>query len=175
MRRVSAAVAPSPSITGGVLGAAYLLRMVADSGTDLRWALWASPLGWVEELHPLTGSRPVMLVPIVAFTGVLAALTVHLAGVRDLGASTLAAPDSAPARTRLLGDSTGLALRLERPVALAWLAALAVLGLVEGLVAQGAASTLSGAATSSGRSAASEGGMAGSMPISVLPSSSPPC
>ena len=44
-------------LSAGVLGA-FLLRMVADSGSGLAWLRWATPLGWVEELHPLTGSDP---------------------------------------------------------------------------------------------------------------------
>ena len=38
-----------------VLGAAYAVRLAADSGIGLTWLRWASPLGWVEELSP---SRP---------------------------------------------------------------------------------------------------------------------
>src|SRR5207302_858760 len=44
-------------IGGAVVGGSYLLRMVADSGSGLGWLRWATPLGWVEELRPLTGSR----------------------------------------------------------------------------------------------------------------------
>jgi ABC-2 type transport system permease protein len=47
------------ALAGGALGVAFVIRMVADSGSHLQWLLWASPLGWVEELRPLTGSRPV--------------------------------------------------------------------------------------------------------------------
>src|SRR2546430_30897 len=46
-------------IAAGVLGASFLLRMVADSGArglggvprhdSLAWLRWASPLGWAEE------------------------------------------------------------------------------------------------------------------------------
>ncbi|HXZ77157.1 MAG TPA: hypothetical protein VEH31_40690, partial [Streptosporangiaceae bacterium] len=49
---------------GAVLGICYALRMVADSGTGLEWLHWATPLGWVEELQPLTAPRPLALLPI---------------------------------------------------------------------------------------------------------------
>ena len=127
-----------------VLGVAYLLRMLADSTPSLSWLRWLSPIGWVEELRPLTGSRPTVLVPIALLVGVLAALTVHLAGVRDTGAGILPSRDTAPARTRLLDSPLGLAVRLTRPVTLGWAAAVGGLGLVIGLVANAAAQATSG-------------------------------
>ena len=36
------------------LGACYALRMVADSGIGLDGLRWATPLGWVELLQPLS-------------------------------------------------------------------------------------------------------------------------
>src|SRR5208283_4520161 len=77
-----------------VLGASYALRMVADSGTGLGWLRWASPLGWIEELQPLTAPHPLALLPIGGLSVALALFTVRLAGARDLGASTF------PDRTR---------------------------------------------------------------------------
>jgi ABC-2 type transport system permease protein len=47
----------------------------------------------------------------------------------------------------LLGSAAGLAVRLGRPVAIGWIAGLAALGLVLGLVAQTAASAISGSAS----------------------------
>ncbi|HSS09086.1 MAG TPA: hypothetical protein VLL25_04320 [Acidimicrobiales bacterium] len=135
------------TLAGGVLGASFVIRMVADSASGLRWALWASPLGWVEELRPLTGSRPVMLVPIGALVAVLSVVTVRLADERDVGASILPDRDTAPPRTRLLGSPTGLTIRLMRPVAIGWIAAIAACGLLFGLVAQSAANAASGSTT----------------------------
>jgi ABC-2 type transport system permease protein len=134
-------------LAGGVLGAAFVIRMVADSASGLRWALWASPLGWVEELRPLTGSRPVMLLPIGALVAVLSVVTVRLAHERDVGASILPDRDTAPPRTRLLGSPTALTVRLMRPVAVGWIAAIAACGLLFGLVAQSAANAASGSTT----------------------------
>ena len=72
------------------------------------WLRWAGPLGWAEELHPLTGSRPVALVPIALLVAVLAAVTVGLAAGRDLGASVIPSRESPPIRPALLGGTTGL-------------------------------------------------------------------
>ena len=118
------------------LGAAYALRMVADSGTELEWLRWATPLGWVEELRPLSDPRPLAFLPVVALLAVLTGLTVHLAGLRDLNAGILADHDTAAPRTGLLGGPTGLAVRLLRPVALGWGTAIAAAGFIMGFIAK---------------------------------------
>lgn len=135
------------SLAGGVLGLFYLMRMVADSGSTLRWLIWLTPLGWIEELRPLTGSRPIMLVPIVSLVVVVGALTLRLAGERDAGSSILPDRDSAPPRTALLDSPTGLTVRLVRPVGVAWTLAIGFMGLLFGLVAQSAANAASGSAS----------------------------
>ena len=127
----------------GVLGVSYALRMIADSGTGLDWLRWLSPLGWVEELRPLTSPQPLMLLPIAALIAVIAALAIHLAGARDLGASVIADRSSADAHTRLLSGPTGLALRLTRGVLIAWGLAIASLGLVTGMISKSVGSALS--------------------------------
>jgi ABC-2 type transport system permease protein len=128
----------------GLLGISFALRVVADSGGGLTWLRWLSPLGWVEELQPLTHPQPLALLPIVAFTALVTALAVRLAGARDLDASTI--PDRAHAtpRTRLLGGPTALTLRLTRGIVSAWAGAVAALSLILGLVAKSARADLSG-------------------------------
>lgn len=120
-------------LAAALFGLAYLLRAVAYSGTSLRWLHWVTPLGWVDELRPLTGSRPLLLVPIVATIAVLVTVTLVLAGRRDLGAGVLPANDTAAARTRLLNGPLGLAYRLDLRTALGWIAGVATGGLVLGL------------------------------------------
>ncbi len=128
---------------GGALGAAYGLRMVADSGAGLEWLRWTTPLGWVEELRPLSSPRPLVLLPLAGSVAALAAVTAHLAGTRDLGASTI--PDRPPsgARTRLLSRPAGLSLRLARPVLLGWMIAIALTGVMMGLISKSAGRALS--------------------------------
>lgn len=128
-----------------VLAAGLLIRMVADSGVGLGWLRWLSPFGWIQELHPLTGSRPIVLVPIACLIVACVAAAVRLAGARDLGSSALPSRDTSPARTRLLGGQAGLTVRLMRPAVATWVAGLAVCGLLFGLIAQGAATALRGA------------------------------
>ncbi len=127
-----------------VLGASYGLRLVADSGTGLHALIWASPLGWIEELQPLTSPRAFPFLPIVAFTIVAASVAVHLAGRRDVGSSVLPDRDHASPRLLFLRGQVGLTIRLVRPTIVAWWSALAVTGLLLGLVAKAAGATLSG-------------------------------
>ena len=131
-------------VGAGILAASYLVRMVADSDSALAWLRWASPLGWIEELRPLTGSRPFAFVPIVALVVVLVVVAVRMAKQRDLGASAFASRDTPKPRTFLLGGEAGLTVRLTRPAIVAWIGALAASGLVFGLVAQAAANALRG-------------------------------
>lgn len=133
-------------LAGVVFGVAFVLRMVAATSSGLHWLRWASPIGWIDALHALTGSAPLALVPLAATIVVVIALTLHLAGARDLGASTLDDPDTARARTALLNSPTELAVRLNRGIALGWLVGIGALALILGLVAKAAAKTLTGSA-----------------------------
>jgi ABC-2 type transport system permease protein len=118
------------------LGLAYALRMAADSGAGLSWLRWATPLGWAEQLQPLTGPRPWPLVPLAALVVGVAGLTVYLAGRRDLGASTIPDRPVARPRTALLSGPTGLTVRLVRAVVIGWWVGVALGGLLLGLIAK---------------------------------------
>ena len=127
---------------GAVLGVSYALRMVADSGTGLGWLRWTSPLGWVEELQPLTAPHPLALLPVVGLTAVLSFLTICLAGERDLGSSVIRDHTSSAPRTTLLFGPSGLDLRLPRATFAGWGVGIAAYGLVLGLVAKSAGSAI---------------------------------
>jgi ABC-2 type transport system permease protein len=126
------------------LGLGYAVRMIADAGVGLHALIWASPLGWVEELRPLAEPQPLALLPIAAFTAALAAVTVRLAGVRDAGAGILADRARSAPRLRLLSGPGGLAIRLIRPTVGGWWTAIALSALLFGLIARAAGSTISG-------------------------------
>lgn len=147
---VTAQLAPTrrraASLAAGAFGVAFVLRLVGTAVTGLHWLRWASPLGWIDELHPLTGSQPTALVPIVVFVAVLLSLAVLLAGGRDLGASVLPDRDRAIAHTALLHGHVGLATRLSRGVALGWLVGIGAMGLMLGLIAKTASKSIAGSA-----------------------------
>jgi ABC-2 type transport system permease protein len=129
---------------GGILTLAYVLRMAADSSSSLSWLRWLTPLGWIEELRPLTGSHPLAFAPAAGATLVLGAVSVALAGSLDLGGSVLRNRTTARARLRWLSGPTGLAARLGFPVAVAWTVAVASMALVLGLVAGTAGASITG-------------------------------
>jgi ABC-2 type transport system permease protein len=143
---VTSQLAPTRRLAAGwaaaALGLAYALRMIGDAGLGLHALTWLSPLGWAEMLSPLTATDPVPLLPIFGCTAALAALAVVLAGRRDVGGSLVPDRSQRAPRLRLLGGQLALSARLTAGTALAWVAALAVIGLLFGLVAQGAGSTL---------------------------------
>ena len=122
----------------------YALRMVADAGIGLHWLIWLSPLGWVEQLQPLISPDPLALLPVIGFTAVMSAAAIHLAGTRDLGTSLVPDRASASPRLGLLYGSTGLAMRTLRPVIVGWWTAIAITGVLTGLVAKAAGASISG-------------------------------
>jgi ABC-2 type transport system permease protein len=126
------------------LGVCYAVRMVADAGVGLHGLIWASPLGWVEQLQALTAPRPLALVPIALLTAVLVAAAVHLAGGRDVGASIF--PDRASGRPhlRLISNPIGLTVRLVRPTVVGWWVAIALSGMLYGLIAKSAGASITG-------------------------------
>jgi len=126
------------------LGVSYALRMIADAGVGLHALIWASPLGWVEELQPITAPQPLALLPIIALTAVLAAVAVHLAGIRDIGAGIVADRSHSHPHLALLSGPTGLAIRLLRATVIAWWVAIAAAALLYGLIAKSAGATISG-------------------------------
>ncbi len=156
-------------IAGGVLGICYLLRAIADVGSGLHWLLWVNPLGWVENLQPLVGSSPLWLLPGVALCAALCGLTVHFAGVRDLGASLLSAHEASRADDRLLGSPALLAGRLGRGTAAAWLASIALASLFWGYIARSAVSALNPTMVKAlDRIGATRGGVAGMLGLMFL-------
>jgi ABC-2 type transport system permease protein len=134
-------------IGGAVLAAAYLTRMAADSDPRIGWLRWASPIGWVEELRPLTGSHWAAFLPIGALPAGALTTALVLAARRDVGAGALGERPPRRPRLGLLGGSSGLTLRLAGPSLAAWSAALAATGLVLGLVTQSAGQSLQGSPT----------------------------
>jgi ABC-2 type transport system permease protein len=132
------------AIAAVFLGVGYAVRLLADAGVGAHWLVWLSPIGWVEELQPLTSPDPTPLIAVAAFAVALSLLAVGLAARRDCGASTF--PDRSTARPRLglLKGPTGLTVRLVRPVVVGWLVALVASGFVLGIVAKAAGTTIAG-------------------------------
>ena len=101
---------------GAIVGLSLLLRVVADTSSSAGWLRWATPLGWVEELRPFTGPRPLFLLLPVAASVLLLTIAAWIAERRDIGTGVLPARDSAAPQpaTALLADRAGAAQRARR-------------------------------------------------------------
>jgi len=122
-------------LSAAVFGAAFMLRALGDASASAHWLVYASPLGWVEQLRPLTGAQPLWLLPIFSLVAVCVAATVLLAD-RDLGDSLLADKDTARPRMALLGSPLPFALRMSWPSIAVWLTATVVAAVLYGSLAK---------------------------------------
>ncbi len=126
-------------IAMGALGAAFLVRAVADSSASAPgWLGWLSPVGWTTKADAFAADRWwVVFLGIGLLLGCVAAAFALLER-RDLGAGLMPArrgPAHAPAS---LGSATGLAWRLGRTGLLGWGIGFAIGGMVVGGLAKSA-------------------------------------
>ncbi|MCD6640607.1 MAG: hypothetical protein LT071_11930 [Nocardioides sp.] len=119
------------SLAIAVIGGLYVLRGYVDSSGAADWLTWLTPFGWFERAAPATENdvRPLLLA--VAVAAVLVLVAFWLQARRDFGQG-LVASSSGPEAGRLSATIPGLALRLHRGPLLGWLAALGLLGALEG-------------------------------------------
>ncbi|GAA1845147.1 ABC transporter permease [Agromyces salentinus] len=130
------------SLASIVLGAAYLVRAVADvqaEGDTPSPLSWASPIGWAQNMRSFGENTwwPLLLLVGLGVGGCLVAAAIE--SRRDVGAGVL--PDRpGPARaSRSLGTTLGLAVRLQRGPMIGWLAG----GLLGGAFYGGVANAMS--------------------------------
>ncbi|MCA1783032.1 MAG: ABC transporter permease [Dermatophilaceae bacterium] len=122
-----------------ILGAAYVLRALADGSADgsaMRDWSWASPLQWMALTRPYAQERWWVLALPAVVTVVLTAIAVVLEGRRDHGAGLRATRVGPPRASLSLGSSLGLAWRLHRGSVIGW-----TLGMVLFALAMGSLST----------------------------------
>ncbi len=124
----------------GVLGLAFVLRVIADTADSLDWMRWLTPLGWAEELRPFTGSRPAVLLLLLGAAAVLIASAGWIAMRRDIGVGLVQASDTKEPNPSLLSSPTAQALRDERGRLAAWTIAGGVFAVVIGVLADSVSS-----------------------------------
>ena len=128
---------PSPA---AALAVAVFLRIAADLGHGIGWLRWATPIGWVEQLRPVTGADPAVLGLFAAAVAALAAATVAR---RPQARRRLERP--AAARRRPVTDDAARRLpprpplRSEVPSLLAWLIGAGLLAFALGAFARSVA------------------------------------
>ncbi|HEY5144943.1 MAG TPA: ABC transporter permease subunit [Solirubrobacteraceae bacterium] len=137
--QVAATRREAAALAGAVFAAAFLVRVAADGSQSLTWLRWLTPLGWIEEMRPLTGARPLALLPMLAWIALLTLVSVRIAGRRDLGASILAHSDDRAPRDLGLGSALGLSLRESLGGLAGWAFALALTAFVFGFVSKAVA------------------------------------
>ena len=120
--------------TAAAVGAAFFLRAVGDTGAEA--VSRASPIGWGQATRPFADERWWPLGLSVAATLLLLAAAVRLHGRRDHGAGVWS-DYRRPSRDIGLG-SWGLAWRLHRGALLGWTAAVALVGVGYGSMAESA-------------------------------------
>lgn len=130
------------SLAAVIFGVFFLVRAMGDV-TNARWLLDLTPLGWIENLRPLTGSQPFWLLPVFGLVALCVAATVYLSGRRDLGDSIFPDKDTARPRTRLLNSTFGATLRLTRGSILGWLTGIGLAGIFYGALTKTATQALS--------------------------------
>jgi ABC-2 type transport system permease protein len=125
----SAATARGAAVAA--LGAAFLLRAVADAGgsdSGARWLSWLSPLGWAHQLRPYSGERwwilGVFLVVVLALAWAAVAVSAH----RDVGAGLLRPRLGPPTASPGLRSPVALAWRLHRNLLFGWMTGFAIIG-----------------------------------------------
>lgn len=120
------------ALAAGVLGIAYLLRMIGNSADARSWVRWTSPLGWMDELRPYGDPNLRALLPLLVVPVLLAVLAVLLRARRDLGGALISADAGREPHLRLLGGPTAFAWRSNRGVLLGWVLGLGVYAAVMG-------------------------------------------
>jgi ABC-2 type transport system permease protein len=124
-------------LAAAVFGVSFMLRALGDSAPGAHWLVYVSPLGWIEQLRPMTGPQPLWLLPIAGLIALCVVATL-LSADRDLGASLLADKDTAAPRVALLGSPALFTLRLSWASIVSWLGAVTAAGLLYGSFAKAA-------------------------------------
>jgi ABC-2 type transport system permease protein len=138
--QLSASSRTCAAISGGALGALFLVRAVGD--TSAPWLGWLSPFGWSTRLHAWSDPHWWVLLLYVATAAVLVALAHALRARRDVGAGVLPPRPGPATGSPRLADAIALSVRLHGPTVLIWSVAMGVVGVVLGSIAPNIGSML---------------------------------
>ncbi|MFI1360351.1 ABC transporter permease [Streptomyces sp. NPDC020898] len=126
-------------LTGGLLGAAFVLRAAGDSATNDGSSplTWTSPIGWLENVRPFADERWWVLGLFVSAAALQGYVAYELAGRRDVGMGFFPTRPG-PAKGRL-ATAGALAWRLQRGAVLGWSLGFLAAGVAFGGLTKGAA------------------------------------
>lgn len=127
----------------GAVGLGMLMLTLANATGVAALGLF-TPLGWCALARPFAGENPWLFVFAVAAVAFLAAAACKLCVRRDVGAGLVRGRGGRSTAHISLCGPIALALRLQRGMALAWIAAYALMGLVIGALAPSIGAMLDG-------------------------------
>jgi polyether ionophore transport system permease protein len=134
--QLTAGAGGARGIAVGVLGAAWLLRVVGDvsgqAGGSLAFLSWLSPIGWAHRIRPYGDERWWVLALPAALAALLAVAAVALSARRDVGAGLLPPRPGPATAAPWLRTPLALAWRLHRGLLAGWTAGFAAVGVVLG-------------------------------------------
>jgi ABC-2 type transport system permease protein len=119
-------------LSTGLLGAAYLLRMVGNSADSRSWVRWTTPLGWMEQLQPFGANNALALLAMLVVPAVLGILAVRLRARRDTGGALLAPESAGTSHLHLLSSPLAFAWRSNQATLLGWAVGLAAIATIMG-------------------------------------------
>lgn len=126
----------------GVLGVAYILRIIGDAGVEV--LSWLSPLGLLYRSEPFVSNNWLPVWIGLALTLVLVIIALWLKKHRDLGAGLLQDRSGKTHASPLLKTAPGFALKLIKSPLIVWSVAMFFLGISYGSVLQDVQELLSG-------------------------------
>lgn len=153
-------------LVGIVIGAAWLLRAVGDTGDGV--LTWFSPLGWAEQTRPFWEDRwwPLLL-PLAAGTLTIA-FSAWLLLRRDIGGG-LIQPRPGPSRAGgLILHPLGFSFRLQRTSIISWASMLFVYGFAVGVIGDNIEQLLRSSSTFTEAFASASGNLLDSYFASIL-------
>jgi len=118
----------------GLLAAAFVLRVVANSADRRSWLLSVAPFGWVERLRAFSDDDGRWLLAPIAASLLLAGAAAVVCGRRDAGAALLRSSTGHRSSFRLLGSAAAFGWRLTSGALVAWATVLAIVTFVFGLM-----------------------------------------
>jgi ABC-2 type transport system permease protein len=118
----------------GLLAAAFVVRVVANSADHRIWLLTIAPFGWTERLRAFSDNDWAWLLAPAGAVLLIGSTALALCARRDAGAAVLHTSTAHRSNFRLLGSASAVGWRLSSGALVGWTVTLAVITFVFGLM-----------------------------------------
>ncbi|MDQ2087992.1 hypothetical protein RBH29_16305 [Herbivorax sp. ANBcel31] len=131
----------SNGLSAIIIGVLFVLNSIGNvmgtvnvdgMGFESAWAVWISPLGWAQQMHPFDQNNWWILCFFIVSFILLTRIAFVLVNHRDVGRGILSARKGTPTAANWLKNPLGLTFRLQRISLASWIIALLFLGLIFG-------------------------------------------